>query len=390
MLEPWNDQSLLPPPVNTFLCKQKLDLKELTYTTNNIIEILSRQSPLHKEGAILSRFLYKFDKKFRNDMGYRNFKKVNTALRKYLTLNLLKDVEKFSSYLPKENDNELYLPTRQMLEYILIRIMSFSKLMLRIVVCSKQSAIFYLDRIKRGESHWMCLMPYALLCRIWSMTLVLLQHSCNWYNQLYQVIGKLEIKGLAFLPPNYKLPNDLEEWLDMKNLNSLGSFEWTCKIKINIEAIAMEDDSGDLCENILDYVSQINENIDNSDENEIKLPFIKETFHSEEVHLKQTDLGIAVSRNSLGKLDEPLGNENKAAVHTIDTVTNINSLKDFINKEENLRNESNDKALTSHLSFMQWQALKTCLLNLDTNKTKPRKIQRKFKRIWQEKCLDYK
>ncbi|CAG4985760.1 unnamed protein product [Colias eurytheme] len=260
MLEPWNDPSLLPPPVNTFLCKQKLDFKELTYSTNNIIEILSRQSPLHKEAAILSRFLYKFDKKFRNDMGY-----------------------------------------------------------------------------------------------------------------------------------HYKLPNDLEEWLDMKNLNSLGSFEWTCKIKINIEAIAMEDDSGDLCENILDYVSQINENIDNSDEHEIKLPSIKETFHSEEVHLKQTDLGIAVSRNTLGKsTDEPLSNEHKAAVHTIDTVTNINSLKDFINKEENLRNESNDNALTSHLSFMQWQALKTCLLNLDTNKTIPRKLQRKFKRIWQEKCLDYK
>ncbi|XP_038214902.1 uncharacterized protein LOC119834577 [Zerene cesonia] len=391
MLDPWNDQSLLPPPINTFFCKHKLDLKELTYTTNNIVHILSRQSPLHKESAILSRFLYKFDKKFRNDIGYRNFKKVNTALKKYLTLNLLKDVENFSSYLPKENDNELYLPTRQMLEYILIRIVSFSKLMLRIVVCSKQSAIFYLDRIKRGESHWMCLMPYALLSRIWSMSLVLLQHSCNWYNQLHQVVDKLEVKGLPFLPLDYKLPDDLEEWLDMKNLNSHCSFNWTCKIKINIEAIAMEDDSGDLCESILDYVSQINENTDTADEHDIKLPSIIETFHTEDVQLKQSDVGVAVPRNILGKsADPPVGNKNKAAIHSIDTVTNFNSLKDFINKEEVLRNELNDNALTSHLSFMQWQALKTCLLNLDTNKNVPRKLQRKVERIWQEKCLDYK
>ncbi|CAH2234398.1 jg21202 [Pararge aegeria aegeria] len=395
MLEPWNDKSVLPPPINTSPCQINFSIKELKSGCNTIIRVLSKQSPLHKESAIFSRFLYKFDKKFRNDIGYRNFKKVYTALRKYLSLTLLKDVQNFIDVLPANNEVKPYLPTRQMLQYILVKIVTFSKLMYRITVCSKQAAIFYLNRIKLGESHWMCLMPYALLCRIWSMVLVLLQHSCNWYNQLYPFLKHLPYKGLDFLPKEYQLPVDLEEWINLKNINQAGRLEWSQKLNVNVESVIMvEDEEGDVSENLLKYVNNINKNKDSDDETEIQIVLPKQDVQSEIVSNEKYDEGVAISRETFKTMMNLPSTVTNPAVskikenHAIENVTNRDSLLKFIENEEEFRNKSNDISLTGHLSFMQWQALKMTLLKLDGS-LDTRKLEKKFKRIWQAKCLDY-
>ncbi|XP_047508989.1 uncharacterized protein LOC125052287 [Pieris napi] len=415
MLEPWNNKAILPPPINTFLCKNYKDIRDLRYNTNNIIQVLSKQSPLHQESALFSRFLYKFDKKFRNDIGYRNFKKVNTALKKYLTLNLLKDLQRFASLLPNKDD-ELYFPTRQMMEYVLVRIMSFSKLMLRIVICAKQAAVFYLDRIKRGESHWMCLMPYALLSRIWSMAQVLLQHSCNWYNQFHPLLKILQPKGLNFLPPEYKMPDDMEVWCDLKNLNDFGNFEWTHKVKIKMEPMIPKDLDDNLCDSIFEFVNKINENMEVPEEVNLTITTIKETPNETNPYFQDNDIGVPVSRHVNDKivsniskkiLDESQIKETFMAedmgivvekresnvityIHSIDNISNNNNLKKFIDIEEIYRNKNEDKALTGHLSVMQWLTLKASLLKLTEDGCLPRKLKRKIQNIWYEKCLYYK
>lgn len=427
MPEPWNSATVLPPPVTMFLCVTKFgkyivcvhkkyipiirrylstflinfsDLPALKNITNNIIKVLSKQSPLHKESAICSRFLYKYDKKFRNDIGYRNLRKVNTALKKYLALNLLKEIENFSSALPDaEDDDDLYLPSRQMLQYVLLRIMAFAKIMVRVSICSKQAAVFYLDRVKRGESHWMSLLPYALLSRLWSMSMVLLQHSTTWYTNLYPFLNKLQMKGLDFLPNNYALPQDLDQWLDLKHIDEFGRFEWAQKKDIDVDN-TLNDDDNDLLDNILDYVNQNNENeIESDHEEEIKPILIK----TEEVplpvpNITQIDHGVALSRESFklllntsknGKEEQgPPPPPKREKQHSYKSVTNSTSLKKFIEVEEHFRNESDSKSLTSHLSLMQWHALKKSLLQLCDNPTN-RKIDKKFNKIWKVKCLDY-
>ncbi|XP_022126493.2 nucleolus and neural progenitor protein-like [Pieris rapae] len=419
MLEPWNNRAILPPPINTFLCKNNKDIRSLRYNTNNIIQVLTKQSPLHQESAVCSRFLYKFDKKFRNDIGYRSFKKVNSALKKYLSLNLLKDIQRFVSLLPNKDD-ELYLPTRQMMEYVLVRIMSFSKLMLRIVICAKQAAVFYLDRIKRGESHWMCLMPYALLSRIWSMAQVLLQHSCNWYNQLHPLLKILEPKGLNFLPPDYKMPDDLELWCDLKNLNEYGNFEWTHKIKIKVEPMILDESDGDgnFCDSIFELANQINEKTVVPEDVNFTITTIKETPNETNIYSQDNDIGVPVSRENIQTNVKIVSREISQAIleaqvketvmaedicvlekreskhityiHSIDNVSNNNSLKEFIDIEEKYRNKNKDKALTGHLSVMQWLTLKSSLLKLTEDGCLPRKLIRKIQKIWHEKCLYYK
>ncbi|KAF9794261.1 hypothetical protein SFRURICE_009638 [Spodoptera frugiperda] len=399
MPEPWNSATVLPPPVTMFLCVTKFDLPALKNITNNIIKVLSKQSPLHKESAICSRFLYKYDKKFRNDIGYRNLRKVNTALKKYLALNLLKEIESFSSALPDAEDDDLYLPSRQMLQYVLLRIMAFAKIMVRVSICSKQAAVFYLDRVKRGESHWMSLLPYALLSRLWSMSMVLLQHSTTWYTNLYPFLNKLQMKGLDFLPNNYALPQDLDQWLDLKHIDEFGRFEWAQKKDIDVDN-TLNDDDNDLLDNILDYVNQNNESEIESDHDEEIKPILVKT---EEVPLSvpsvtQIDHGVALSRESFklllntsksGKEEQgPPQPPKREKQHSYKSVTNSPSLKKFIEVEENFRNESDSKSLTSHLSLMQWHALKKTLLQLCDNPTN-RKIDKKFNKIWKVKCLDY-
>lgn len=365
-------------------------IKELKSICNTIVRVLSTQSPLHKESAIFSRFIYKFDKKFRNDIGYRNFKKVNTALRKYLSLALLKDVQNFIDMLPANDEIEPYLPTRQMLEYVMVRLISFSKLMYRIAVCSKQAAIFYLNRIKLGESHWMGLMPYALLSRIWSMVLVLLQHSCNWYNRLHPFLKHLPYNGVNFLPKEYELPNNLEEWIDLKNLNQTGRYEWAQKLHVNVESIIVEDEEGDVSENILKYVNNINKKSENCDDDETQEPEIQMLLPEFKVQSnKYYDHGVAISRETFKKMSTPLplnksSNMKMDKEHAIEKVTNKDLLIKFIEKEEELRNSSDNSSVTNHLSFMQWQALKMALMKLKTAK-----LEKNLKKLWQEKCLEY-
>lgn len=475
--------------------------------------VLTNQSPLHKEAAILSRLVYKYDKKFRNDIGYKNFKKVNTALHKNLQLNFLKDVEQFQLVLPSEDaDDDIYLPSRQMLEYLLVRLLTFSKIILRIYICSKCAATFYLDRIKRGESHWMSLIPYAVLSRTWSMSWVLIRHSCKWYKSLILYQSKLQSKGLRFLPENYKLPEDLEEWLDLDNIDDFGRHNWSEVKSITVIPLLEEVDEQTSFD-IFNYVSDINsdnqaeieakiaelqgdldnktwhrknlskatglsnnkaedsgEDVKKNECKEKKLPktltqlpnqkqdlgqaisrtsfnidknkaepeklkpqenpkaqskmFSKKedlgqipreslpnnieikTAHSEKVKPQESfkshskmlnkdlDLGQVISRESLNiektkaETDNPKPTEN-SKVHATFSITDSQTLTQFLNTEETCRNEDNDKSLTNHLSFMQWQALKNNLLQLCDSKANNRKVQRKFQKIWKQKCLAY-
>ncbi|XP_041988343.1 uncharacterized protein LOC121739825 isoform X2 [Aricia agestis] len=355
-----------------------------------MVTILSKQAPLHKESALLSRFLYKFDKKFRNDIGYRKFKKVNSALRRYLTVDLLKDIKIFKTLLPVDYNIECYLPTRQMLEYVLVRIITFAKIMLRIAVCSKQSAIFYLNRIKRGESHWMSLMPYALLSRIWSMSLVLLQHSCNWYNRLYGFRKYLSHKGVAFLSEDCELPPDLGKWLNMKEMNDEGRFNWAQKSSLELDALLVENEEGDLCENILMYVDKVN-SPESDDECDNKVPTLKEVKIDSESLSLNDDLGVAISRDSFKLLNNVPSTvtKQKESPHSIENVTNLSTLQDFIQQEDKYRNESHYLSLTKHLSFMQWQSLKTAMENFENKIMNKNKLQKKLVKLWKQKCLDY-
>lgn len=425
MLEPWNNASIQPPPILTsqplvYIGKQAIILqipKPISYTSIAILmilinlhfletediayifremsRILSSQTPLHKEGAILSRLLYKFDKKFRNDIGYRSFKKVNVALRRYLSLNLLNTVDTFRSVLPQPGEALPRLPTRQMLQHVLVRLITFAKVMQRTCVCSRRAGVLYLDRVRRGEGHWMSLVPYAALSRLANVTSLLLTHACTWYNNLHPFLDKLQPRGLPFLPENYQLPENLSEWLELNDLDELGRYDWKTNKCLDVGIIADVVEESDQFD-IFKYISDINEPEEEESEMTAEnLPQLKNEVRPPAVAtLQNTDQGQVVSRDTL-KVKEPEEKylpkifKEKTDSHNVSCVTNSQRLKQFLANEEKYRNDGSAAALSKHLSFMQWQALKCTLLKLANTLVKPQKLQRKFQKIWKDKCLDY-
>ncbi|CAG9578800.1 unnamed protein product [Danaus chrysippus] len=253
----------------------------------------------------------------------------------------------------------------------------------------------------------MCLMPYALLSRVWSLSLVLLQHSSKWYSRLHQYLNQLPDKGVSIFAHDYELPDNLDTLVNMKNINKEGRFEWTQKLSLDVDSILVEDDEGELCESILKYVNNINKTSSKTAKSEkpdlqMTLPVEDKVVENIRQPMKNTqkvnnDQGEVISREMFNKLykkntteTNPVQKEKKIINHDIDNIVDRNSLQAFIKAEEEFRNNSDEKSLTTHLSFMQWQALKTALLNLDNPLIMSDKLERKTKKIWQKKCLDYK
>lgn len=181
---------------------------------SDAIYFLENQQCLHREAAIVSRLLYLMGRKFRHDIGHSYVRRTNIALLKYLNFEILNDLKTFLSMLPTNSSSDIYLPTRQMLEYVLVRFQTFAKIVFRIVICSKNAATFYFERIKRGDSAWLSLMPYTVLSRVWHLTNRLVQNSCKWYKKILTLRDNLKLVGVPFLPSDYILPSNLFEWLE--------------------------------------------------------------------------------------------------------------------------------------------------------------------------------
>lgn len=139
---------------------------------NRVVKDIKSQELLHKEAAILSRLIYRMKNKFRNDKGVKSMCKLNKALLKYLSLSLENEYENLKGYV-EVNTKYTTLPSRQMVEYVLVKTQGFAKLMLRIEDVSKYSAHFLKCRISLGQAWSTAVIAYAVVSRIWYVIFLL-------------------------------------------------------------------------------------------------------------------------------------------------------------------------------------------------------------------------
>lgn len=92
--------------------------------------------------------------------------KVNRALINYLNMGLLESYKDLRSYVHVE-DITVTLPSRQLLEYVLVRTQGFAKLMDRVELVARHSAHFLKARIGLGHAWNISLIAYANISRIW-------------------------------------------------------------------------------------------------------------------------------------------------------------------------------------------------------------------------------
>lgn len=143
-----------------------LDAAAFLTKLEKVINDLTSQDLLHKEAAILSRIIYRMKTKFRNDKGVKSMLKVNKVLLNYLSLQLKKEYENLKSFV-EINNNYVILPSKQMVEYVLIRTQGFAKLMLRLEEVSKHSAHYLRSRMGIGHAWIIAVIAYAVVSRIW-------------------------------------------------------------------------------------------------------------------------------------------------------------------------------------------------------------------------------
>lgn len=339
---------------------------------SDAIYFLENQQCLHREAAIVSRLLYLMGRKFRHDIGHSYVRRTNIALLKYLNLEILNDLKTFLSMLPASSSCDTYLPTRQMLEYVLVRFQTFAKMVFRIVICSKNAATFYFERIKRGDSAWLSLMPYTVLSRVWHLTNRLVQNSCKWYKKLLPLRDSLKLVGVPFLPTDYILPANLFEWLDYDADKNGSKLLWKSGannvVSDFIESVLSTDTFN---ESILD-ISELKD-IDNPAElaktilrvNKKKKDVVK-TIQYENIQPKpnitlnsNNDLGEKISRKEFMKIQKSsysvpndskdkrfkCGNIDKSTISNKDAIPFNNT---FEKKSNIIRIQSEDKIVKSN------------------------------------------
>ncbi|XP_043270349.1 uncharacterized protein [Venturia canescens] len=257
----WNKLTLDKPPTTSWRCTTNdFDVKNFAKDIRRVMSDLTSQTVLGTEAALLSRLIYRMKSKLRNDKGLKNMEKVNRALLNYHRLSLDKEYQYLSSGIECE-DLIIVLPSRQMLQYVLVRTQGFGKLMTRIEQVAQEAGKYFRSRIILGQAWNMSIVAYAVIGRIWLLSRYLTRKCCNWYNRIYQYHNELKMIGVPWLPANYAFPDDLQTWLNIPWVN-----EDSDKILVNEGLSNRIFDLIGHCtdtEEDVDFNSQNSENLDN-------------------------------------------------------------------------------------------------------------------------------
>lgn len=267
-----------------------------------------------EEAAILSRTIYRLKLKFRNDKGLKAMEKTNRALLQYLRMHVPEMLETFYGMIPHKYGCDTYLPTLNMLHYVLIRIQGLAKLMVRVVECAKTAALFMEGRVSIGHLWKVAFICFSVVSKIFVLSKQLTRFCCKFYSQLYPFTKTLQNVGVQWLPSEYILPSNLELWLDVDWLDKDDNISIPKPKKIKIPTVfdILESDSdvefcGEYIE-IIDDVDFVKEYIelDKEDEN-AQAKILDDSIDKKEIILRNdTELTTVKIQEDMGEEVKPV------------------------------------------------------------------------------------
>ncbi|XP_020297102.1 uncharacterized protein LOC109861733 isoform X2 [Pseudomyrmex gracilis] len=222
MFSPWSLLTLEAPPHNTWSISPKsakengVNIKLFQSVVNRVINALSTMDVFHQEATVLARVIYRMKSKFRNDKGLKKMVQLNQALLNYYNMDLLKEYNILKSIIRIE-DGKYILPSKQMIEYVLVRTQGYVQLMARIEEVARCAGHYLKERIKLGHAWSISLFAFAVVSRLWIFSRFMIVECCEWYTKLYQCSQNLKYIGMNWLPQNQKLLHNLTSWLNLDN-----------------------------------------------------------------------------------------------------------------------------------------------------------------------------
>ncbi|XP_039285081.1 uncharacterized protein LOC111062959 isoform X2 [Nilaparvata lugens] len=134
--------------------------------------------------------------------------KVNRGLLQYLNLDIVTIFETVERQICDE-----FGPTRQLLEWLLVRLQGFAKLFDFIQLRCEETVSYLRWRFESGHVWIHALIATGILSRIWAISQALVRESCNWYRLIVKYLPTLQPSMTPWLPDSYILPDDLAKWL---------------------------------------------------------------------------------------------------------------------------------------------------------------------------------
>lgn len=203
-------QALSIPPLNPDQKTQVVKaLKALQQFERG--EWSARAQSTQVELALVDEFMYKSQHRFRNDRGHRDTKRVLMCIRRALALKVDQLCRNFAQGMPlcldvKRDRPRLFGPSREMLEFLLLRLWGFRALVERAQILAGLCGHKQLARIRLGHFWNVALQKLSSVARLWSNLTTILPQVADVYRALFELLEILPSSGIAFLAPGTKLP----------------------------------------------------------------------------------------------------------------------------------------------------------------------------------------
>ncbi|XP_059098521.1 uncharacterized protein LOC131892707 isoform X2 [Tigriopus californicus] len=164
------------------------------------------------ELTLVDEFMYKSQNRFRNDQGHRDVKRVLLCIRRALALRIDQLCRDWTQVMPlgvdvRRNKPRLYGPSREMLEFLLLRLWGFRALIEKAQTWAGLCGHKQLARIRLGHFWNVALQKLSSVARLWSNMTTLLPQVAEVYRALYALRTVLPSSKVAFLPPGTELPD---------------------------------------------------------------------------------------------------------------------------------------------------------------------------------------
>lgn len=173
--------------------------------------IHSLRPKLEQAAAMASRLIARRAHSFRVQPSFSYFRKMNIALCRLKELNIYDDIKETQKAIgvaktARKLDDKYYLPDRDNFFYFLTKFQSFSKLLIRIVMCARESHRLFLELLHRSAFIEAISLFISVLAEVWSICREMCKNSIEFYNRFYQFYAKNYDKSKS-------LPKRLNKWL---------------------------------------------------------------------------------------------------------------------------------------------------------------------------------
>lgn len=323
-------------------------------------------------GALTSRLIARRANSFRSQAGFKALRKTNVALCRLKDINIVNVLENFLGTLPDYivEGVQLSLPTYENFQFVMLRLQSLSKLLLRIAVCARQSSTIFRDMIQRNFFIEISALYIGLLAQIWDTAKNLSIKTRDFYDALFPYRKYFPGKSNRNDDGTIVLCNKLESFLNEDWTNEFFN-DVKSQRKLVKDESGLGLDFGDFDDDGEHIFSLREENSKPTPTIELK-KINRQDFNKiepkKEFITNTTDIGVAISRDSLQE------------IINVDRIVKTEEITKLINEEQSLRDQKCAKR-TRHMNDSQWKDVKSKVRNLLV--TSQGKICiKKFKHLW--------